>query len=206
MAKGGAGLPPSPGRAPLTPRERIVMAHIVSGASSKEVARALNISPRTVEFHRANILRKLGARNTVELVRRLIDEARHVAPHIDVYSRLQPSQVHGVGVFAILPIREGAGLFQTDKKIVWVDEKDVAELPRDLKQLYDDFAIIKGGRYGCPSNFNQLTMRWYLNDSNSPNVAVDDKYNMTALRDIEVGEELTVDSSKFRQQPYENSD
>jgi DNA-binding CsgD family transcriptional regulator len=206
MVKVGAGSRPSPGRPPLTPRERIVMAHIVGGASNKEVARALNISPRTVEFHRANILHKLGARNTVELVRRLIDEARHVAPHIGVYTRLQPSQIHGVGVFAIMPIRKGSQLFQNDEEIVWVDEEDVAKLPRDLKKLYDDFAIIKDGWYGCPSNFNQLTTRWYLNNLDSPNVAVDDKYKMTALRDIEVGEELTIDSSKFRQQPYENSD
>jgi DNA-binding CsgD family transcriptional regulator len=67
-------LQPSPGRPRLTPRERTVLAHIVRGASSKEVARALNIALRTVEFHRANILRKLGARNTVELVQRVLDE------------------------------------------------------------------------------------------------------------------------------------
>jgi DNA-binding CsgD family transcriptional regulator len=67
-------LQPSPGRPALTPRERIVLAHIVRGASSKEAARALNISPRTVEFHRANILHKLGARNTVELMQRVLDE------------------------------------------------------------------------------------------------------------------------------------
>jgi DNA-binding CsgD family transcriptional regulator len=67
-------LQPSAGRPPLTPRERTVLAHIVRGASSKEAARALNIAPRTVEFHRANILRKLGARNTVELVQRILDE------------------------------------------------------------------------------------------------------------------------------------
>jgi DNA-binding CsgD family transcriptional regulator len=66
-------LQPSPGRLPLTPRERTVLAHIVRGTSSKEAARALNIAPRTVEFHRANILRKLGARNTIELVQRVLD-------------------------------------------------------------------------------------------------------------------------------------
>jgi DNA-binding CsgD family transcriptional regulator len=67
-------LQPSPGRPRLTPRERTVLAHIVRGASSKETARDLKIAPRTVEFHRANILRKLGARNTVELVQRVLDE------------------------------------------------------------------------------------------------------------------------------------
>jgi len=40
----------------------------VKGASNKEAARALGISPRTVEFHRTNILRKFKVRNAVELV------------------------------------------------------------------------------------------------------------------------------------------
>ena len=55
--------------ATLTPRERAVLAQTVAGASSKEAAQRLGISPRTVEFHRANILQKLGAKNTVDLMR-----------------------------------------------------------------------------------------------------------------------------------------
>jgi DNA-binding CsgD family transcriptional regulator len=60
---------PFPGQELLTSRERVVLAQIVRGASSKEVARALTISPRTVDFHRNNILKKLGAKNAVDLVR-----------------------------------------------------------------------------------------------------------------------------------------
>jgi DNA-binding CsgD family transcriptional regulator len=55
--------------AELTPREHAVLAQIAAGASSKEAARVLGISPRTVEFHRANILHKLSAKNTVDLMR-----------------------------------------------------------------------------------------------------------------------------------------
>ena len=54
----------------LTPREHVVLAQLVRGPTSKEAARVLNISPRTVEFHRANIM-KLGARNLVELVHKV---------------------------------------------------------------------------------------------------------------------------------------
>jgi DNA-binding CsgD family transcriptional regulator len=65
---------PFPGHELLTPRERVVLAQIVKGASSKDAARTLGISPRTVEFHRANILGKLGAKNTAELVRLALAE------------------------------------------------------------------------------------------------------------------------------------
>lgn len=65
---------PFPGHELLTPRERVALAQIVRGASSKEAARMLGISPRTVEFHRANVMRKLGARNTADLVRRVLHD------------------------------------------------------------------------------------------------------------------------------------
>lgn len=63
---------PFPGHDTLTPRERAALAQIVKGASAKEAARDLNISPRTMEFHRANILRKLGARNVAELIHKVL--------------------------------------------------------------------------------------------------------------------------------------
>jgi DNA-binding CsgD family transcriptional regulator len=56
----------------LTERERVVLAQLAKGASSKQVARLLGISPRTVDFHRANMMRKLGARNTAELVGKVL--------------------------------------------------------------------------------------------------------------------------------------
>lgn len=65
---------PFPGHELLTPRERVALAQIVRGASSKEAARTLGVSPRTVEFHRANVMRKLGARNIADLVRRVLGD------------------------------------------------------------------------------------------------------------------------------------
>jgi DNA-binding CsgD family transcriptional regulator len=65
---------PFPGHDSLTPRERVALVQIVRGASSKEAARTLGISPRTVDFHRANMMQKLGARNIADLVRRVIGE------------------------------------------------------------------------------------------------------------------------------------
>jgi FixJ family two-component response regulator len=58
-----------PGREPLTRREREVLEQFTSGSSNKEAGRTLGISPRTIEDHRANIMKKLGAKNAADLVR-----------------------------------------------------------------------------------------------------------------------------------------
>lgn len=63
---------PFPGHERLTAREHLALAQVVKGASSKEAARELGISPRTVEFHRAHIMQKLGAKNTAELMRKVL--------------------------------------------------------------------------------------------------------------------------------------
>ena len=53
----------------LTDREREIADSLNRGLTNKEVARELDISPRTVEIHRARVFSKLGVRNVAELVR-----------------------------------------------------------------------------------------------------------------------------------------
>lgn len=53
----------------LTAREREVLQLVAEGLHAKEIARQLDISPRTVEVHKSRIMGKLGARNAAELVR-----------------------------------------------------------------------------------------------------------------------------------------
>lgn len=60
----------------LTAREREVLDHLVAGGSNKEVALELNISPRTVEIHRAHIKAKTKARNIPDMVRIALAAAR----------------------------------------------------------------------------------------------------------------------------------
>jgi FixJ family two-component response regulator len=57
-----------PGRPLLSRREVEVLAQIMAGASNKEAAKTLGISSRTIETHRQHIMKKLGAKNAVDLV------------------------------------------------------------------------------------------------------------------------------------------
>ena len=54
---------------PLTPRESEVVKLVAEGMSTREIAKVLVISPKTVERHRGNILEKLGMRDRVDLTR-----------------------------------------------------------------------------------------------------------------------------------------
>ena len=56
----------------LTPREQDVLAHLLEGRTNCEIARALHISPKTVDIHRSNLLAKLSVRNTLALVIRVM--------------------------------------------------------------------------------------------------------------------------------------
>jgi len=53
----------------LTPREREVMRLVVAGLLNKQVAGELNTTERTIKFHRAHIMQKMGAESLAELVR-----------------------------------------------------------------------------------------------------------------------------------------
>jgi DNA-binding CsgD family transcriptional regulator len=59
----------------LTPREREVLLHVSQGCSNKQGAIRLKIGSRTFESHRARLMRKLGARNTADLVRMALSKS-----------------------------------------------------------------------------------------------------------------------------------
>lgn len=53
----------------LTPRQTEILRLVASGRSSKEIARDLDISPKTVEFHRAQLMEKIGVHDVAGLTR-----------------------------------------------------------------------------------------------------------------------------------------
>ena len=62
--------PPDPGSSSLSERERDVLTEIASGATNREIAARLYLSPHTVKEHTSAVYRKLGVRNRAEAVQR----------------------------------------------------------------------------------------------------------------------------------------
>jgi two-component system response regulator FixJ len=67
--------------ASLTPREREVLDLVATGKANKVVAQDLGVSQRTVEIHRARVMKKMGAKSLAQLVRMVLDleQSRTVA-------------------------------------------------------------------------------------------------------------------------------
>ena len=61
-----------PVSATLTAREREIAARVITGLTSKQIAKDLNVSHRTVEAHRMRLMRKLGVNTTGELIARIL--------------------------------------------------------------------------------------------------------------------------------------
>ena len=57
----------------LTPKEKEVIRYVIDGFSNKEIADKMNISPRTIETHRANVLSKFNLKNTTELIKKILE-------------------------------------------------------------------------------------------------------------------------------------
>jgi DNA-binding CsgD family transcriptional regulator len=62
----------------LTPRQREVLQLLAEGRSMKEVARILNVTPRTVAFHKYRMMKELNLQNSAELIRFALRE--HIVP------------------------------------------------------------------------------------------------------------------------------
>jgi DNA-binding NarL/FixJ family response regulator len=71
---------PMPARAPLTPRETEILGLVAGGATNKEIASALNLSPSTIKNHLQNILAKLHLENRVQAAAYAVREGLGAAP------------------------------------------------------------------------------------------------------------------------------
>jgi uncharacterized protein len=119
-------------------------------------------------------------------------------PHRNLYTRIKASS-KGVGLFAIRGIPKGTQLFVGDVGntirilVSTIDKISDAE----VRQMYTDFCPVVDKSFIAPSDFNQMTMSWYMNHSNEPNVTVVPDLQFVTSRVIHVGEELTVNYTTF---------
>jgi DNA-binding NarL/FixJ family response regulator len=67
LVRSGAEKPSSPDD--LTFRQREILQLVAQGRSAKEIAQTMNLSPRTVEFHKAQILERLDLQSTADLIK-----------------------------------------------------------------------------------------------------------------------------------------
>jgi uncharacterized protein len=115
-------------------------------------------------------------------------------PHRNLYTRIKASQ-KGVGLFAIRDIPRYTELFVGDfsdiVKVPVAEVEAIADL--ELRQMYIDFCPVVDDHFVAPSDFNQMTMSWYLNHSDTPNVAVDSQFQCTTSTLVAAGNELTAD-------------
>lgn len=78
--------------ASMSPREAQVAGLVVDGLSSPEIAKKLRLSPRTVEMHRARLMRRLGVDSVAELTRLILEARALSGPASSPTSRRRPGR------------------------------------------------------------------------------------------------------------------
>ena len=118
-----------------------------------------------------------------------------------VPTRLAPSTVHGLGVFAAAPIAKGAPVWRFAKGIdMDFAPEIVPTLPPHVQQFFAHYGYLDRNVKRIILCFDDAR---FVNHSDAPNVATDyaqDAYGLdVALRDIAAGEELTMDYAGFEE-------
>jgi SET domain-containing protein len=110
----------------------------------------------------------------------------------DEFSFAIKKSEHGVGVFAVHDIEAGTylRLFGDEDN---PDDVHVIRKKEDVPEYFRQYCVDKGdGTMMCPNDFGCMEIGWHLNHSRTPNAYQRD-YEYYALRDIEAGEEITID-------------
>ena len=113
------------------------------------------------------------------------------------YCRLQPSQIQGVGVFAIRNIPKGINPFPDSRPFSW-SEFYLSELktldPEIIKMIEAFFVVEKDKNVLIPEfGLNGMDISFFVNHSENPNLStIDEGFTFVAIRNIKKGEELSV--------------
>jgi SET domain-containing protein len=113
------------------------------------------------------------------------------------YVMIQPSPLHGIGVFAIRDIPKGTSDLFSQGVGEWIKltMAEVEALPKHSRDLVENHCLFDEDFYYVPDyGFKLVDLVIYLNHSDTPNViSVNDGEFFEAICDIKAGEELLVD-------------
>ena len=114
---------------------------------------------------------------------------------------MQPSELHGVGVFAIRRIPKGINPFESPLplQLVCLAREDIKGLPAGVKEMIRQYAVNQDGHYVLSTfGFNLLDLEYFVNHSTKPNLVFDDDLGAyRTARVIARGEELTGDYNHY---------
>jgi hypothetical protein len=119
--------------------------------------------------------------------------------------RLKPSPSAGVGVFTLHGINKGTHLRLRgeeksidDARFITLEEAEANLTLLAFCQWFGVYDVVeeKAG-FWTSQKFNKMSLHWYLNHSDTPNVRLDENYEWFANQDIQVGQELTIDYHKL---------
>ena len=114
----------------------------------------------------------------------------------DVFCRLGVSPLHGVGVFAIRPIKKGLNPLRRRGEFeeVRFSHDEIKVLPRGIRRQIEMFCYYdEAGVLISTMGMNTMDFAIYLNHSKQPNLRMGKDGSFEALRPIKIGEELTMD-------------
>jgi uncharacterized protein len=118
---------------------------------------------------------------------------------LQTYVMLRPSQVAGIGVFALRSIPKGCrDMFSKpdpNEKWITLTKEEVLNLPTHAKILVENYCLFDANQYYVPeTGFKAVDVSLFLNHSDTPNIiSIDDGNYFEALHDISEGEELLID-------------
>lgn len=122
----------------------------------------------------------------------LLQELKH-----ETFVALQPSGIHGIGVFAITDIPKGCRTLFSKNTGGWItlSFEEAEQLPAHSREFIETYYLYDEENYFIPDHgCKVMDMASYLNHSATPNIqSVNHGECFEALRDIKAGEELVVD-------------
>lgn len=114
--------------------------------------------------------------------------------HNDIYCKLAPSPIHGVGVFALKDIPIYTVIFRVNLKTTTVDSKFLNRIHSTVARYYNDMLLSSSNTIEIPeTGMSTIPTSYYLNHSEDSNAKVDIENNLiVAKKNIYEGEEVTI--------------